>query len=245
MPLCHSTLRSPPPLLAISKKKKKKLCRISGHGPRRCQTSNLRAMFYFPLIASRATLCSSSRRNIQKYAGCGSAESSGITSEGNDVLASLSGAPEKRQSLHFSWTPRTTHTHLRLQLSDGIILLFLSVCVCVCVCLAWRQRLGSQIEVVPEVPSGMASSHVCSLDSAKATGTGHAPLEQEREREREKKRMFGAILSPHRQLQIAHMARLSESVPLSSEAARNNNEPSKRVQDFFCRANGSKKKKGG
>lgn len=53
--------------------------------------------------------------------------------------------------------------------------------------------------------------------------------------------MFGAILSPHRQLQIAHMARRSESMPLSSEAARNNNQPSKRVKDFSCRVNGSKK----
>lgn len=42
------------------------------------------------------------------------------------------------------------------------------------------------MEVVPEVPSGMASSHVCSLDSAKATGTGHAPLEQ-REKNQKKK----------------------------------------------------------
>lgn len=36
------------------------------------------------------------------------------------------------------------------------------------------------MEVVPEVPSGIASAHVCSLDSAKATGTGHAPMEQEK-----------------------------------------------------------------
>lgn len=89
-----------------------------------------------------------------------------------------------------------THTHLRLKLSWSIIL-----------CFAWRQRLGSQIEVVPEVPSGIASSYVCSLDSAKPTGSGHAP-------------MFGAILSPHRQLQIAHMARVSESMPLSTEEGR-------------------------
>lgn len=74
---------------------------------------------------------------------------------------------------HFRWTPKATHTHthLRLELSDSIILFF-----------AWRQRLGSQIDVVPEVPSGIASSHVCSLDSAKATGTGLAPMEQEKKR---------------------------------------------------------------
>lgn len=40
--------------------------------------------------------------------------------------------------------------------------------------------MGSQIEVVPEVPSGIASVHVCSLDSAKATGTGHALMDQEK-----------------------------------------------------------------
>lgn len=55
------------------------------------------------------------------------------------------------------------------------------------------------MEAVPEVPSGTTSSHVCSLDSAKATGTNHAPMEQE------KKSTFGATLSPHNQLQIAHM----------------------------------------
>ena len=40
---------------------------------------------------------------------------------------------------------------------------------------------------MPEVPSGMASSHVCSLDPAKATGTGHAPLEQREKKKKKKK----------------------------------------------------------
>ena len=90
------------------------------------------------------------------------------------MLASLSTVPKKCQSLisdglQQPHTHTHTHTHLPLQLSDSIIL-----------CFTWRQRLGSQIEVVPEVPSGIASAHVCSLDSAKATGTGHAPMEQEK-----------------------------------------------------------------
>lgn len=38
------------------------------------------------------------------------------------------------------------------------------------------------MKVVPEVPSGIASSLVCSLDSAKATGTGLALMEQEKKR---------------------------------------------------------------
>lgn len=42
--------------------------------------------------------------------------------------------------------------------------------------------MASQTEVVPEVPSGSTSSCVCSLDSAKATGTGLAPMEQEKRR---------------------------------------------------------------
>lgn len=71
--------------------------------------------------------------------------------------------------------------------------------------------MGSQIAVLPEVPSGIASAHVCRADSAKATGTGLAQWSK-------RKRMFGAILSPHRQLQIAHMASVSESMPLSTEA---------------------------
>lgn len=70
----------------------------------------------------------------------------------------------------FTRTPRN-HTHSHLELNDSIILLC-----------AWRQRLASQIEVVPEVPSGSTSSRVCSLDSAKATGTGLAPMEQEKKR---------------------------------------------------------------
>lgn len=40
--------------------------------------------------------------------------------------------------------------------------------------------MDSQREVVPEVLSGIASVHVCSLASAKATGTGCAPMEQEK-----------------------------------------------------------------
>lgn len=60
-------------------------------------------------------------------------------------------------------------THLRLKLSYSISL-----------CFAWRQRLGSQIKAVPEVPSGIASAHVCSSDSAKATGTGHTLMEQDK-----------------------------------------------------------------
>lgn len=70
----------------------------------------------------------------------------------------------------FTCTPRN-HTRSHLELNDSIILFC-----------AWRQRLASQIEVVPEVPSGSTSSRVCSLDSAKATGTGLAPMEQEKKR---------------------------------------------------------------
>lgn len=66
--------------------------------------------------------------------------------------------------------------------------------------------MDSHIEVVPKVLSGIASAHVCMADSAKATGTGIG--------------WFGAILSPHRQLQIAHMASVSQSMPLSAETER-------------------------
>lgn len=41
------------------------------------------------------------------------------------------------------------------------------------------------------------------------------PMERE-------KRLFGAILSPHKQLQIAHMASVTKSMPLSTEAERGN-----------------------
>lgn len=64
------------------------------------------------------------------------------------------------------------------------------------------------MEVVPEVPSGGASSHVSSLDSAEVTGTGRAPVCV--------CVCGGGILSPHRQLQTAHMASLSQFTPLSA-----------------------------
>lgn len=64
---------------------------------------------------------------------------------------------------------------------------------------------------MPGVASGKAPAYVGRADSAKATGTGVTQWS-------ERKRMFGAILSPHRQLQIAHMASVSESMPLSTEA---------------------------
>lgn len=63
------------------------------------------------------------------------------------------------------------------------------------------------MEVVPEVPSGIASSHVCTQDCAKATGTSRALMEQEKTPQNS---ISAAILSPHRQLQIAHMASVSE-----------------------------------
>lgn len=68
------------------------------------------------------------------------------------------------------------------------------------------QRLGTHTEAVPEVPSGVASSHVSSLDSAKVTGSGHAPMWGG----------GGGILSPQRQLQTAHMASVSQFTPLST-----------------------------
>lgn len=56
---------------------------------------------------------------------------------------------------------------VRLKLSCSVTLGF-----------AWRQRLGSQTEVVPEVPSGGAPAHVCGADSAKATGAWCGPMER-------------------------------------------------------------------
>lgn len=66
---------------------------------------------------------------------------------------------------------KTPHTHSHLELNDSIFLFC-----------ARRQRLASQIEVVPEVASGSTSSCVCSSDSAKAAGTGLVPMEQEKTR---------------------------------------------------------------
>ncbi|KAJ4940256.1 hypothetical protein JOQ06_026565, partial [Pogonophryne albipinna] len=63
---------------------------------------------------------------------------------------------------------------------------------------------GSQKEVVPEVPSAVASALPRRLAQALS-------------RWNKRKRMFGAILSPHRQLQITHMASVLESMPLSTE----------------------------
>lgn len=42
-------------------------------------------------------------------------------------------------------------------------------------CAARRQRLASQTRAVPEVPSAIASTHVCWADSAKVTGMAGAP----------------------------------------------------------------------
>ena len=100
-------------------------------------------MFYFP-HRNHATLCSSSFLGYTEHAGCRGAESWRITSEGgNNVLASLSAVPKKCQSLTSLQQP---HMHLRPGLSYSVIQ-----------CFAWRQRLGSRTEVVPEVPSGVAS----------------------------------------------------------------------------------------
>lgn len=66
---------------------------------------------------------------------------------------------------------------------------------------AHGQRLGAPTEAAPEVPSGVAASHVGRLDPAKVTGTGH---------------VGGGILSPRRQLQTPHMASVSQFMPLNT-----------------------------
>ena len=73
--------------------------------------------------------------------------------------------------------------------------------------------MASQKEAVPEVPSAVASA-------LSARRTLPRRLAQALSRWNKRKRMFGAILSPHRQLQITHMASVSESMPLSTEAER-------------------------
>lgn len=84
------------------------------------------------------------------------------------------------------------------------------------------QRLGTRTEAVPEVPSGVASSHVSSLDPAKVTGTGRAP-------------MWGGILSPPRQLQTAHMASVSQFTPLSTILGSGHRKtPLKKGRLLFC-----------
>lgn len=104
---CHSVIFSPFTTSVISHFKK--LCRISGHGLQCCQTL-IFSMFYFP-HHYHATLCSSFSRNIQSTTGCRGAESWEITSEGNNVLASLWAMPKKLPIPHFRLTPRATHTH--------------------------------------------------------------------------------------------------------------------------------------
>lgn len=92
------------------------------------------------------------------------------------------------------------HTHLHLKLSSSIILFC-----------ARRWRLATQMEAVPEVPSGTTSSHVCSLDSAKATGTNHTPMEQEK-----KKHFWCHPITTQPAADSTH-ASVSKSLPLSTE----------------------------
>lgn len=61
------------------------------------------------------------KQEYTEYAGYRAAESSKTTSEENNVLASLSAMPEKRQSL-ISNGLQEPHTHLCLRLSYSIIL---------------------------------------------------------------------------------------------------------------------------
>lgn len=109
------------------------------------------------------------------------------------MLASLSAVPKKCQSLISLQQP---HMHLRLELSYSIIQ-----------CFAWRQRLRLCLRCRLALPLPMSAR----AGSAKATGTGRAPMEQE-----EKARSVPSYRHTGR-LQIAHMASVSESMPLSTE----------------------------
>jgi len=125
-------------------------------------------MFYFT-SHHHATLCSASSRNTQNTLDVE------VLKAPKQHLKEIMCWPlckpcQKNANPSFQMDSKShTHTHLCLKLSYSIIL-----------CFAWRQRLGSQIEVVPEVPSGRASAHVCRVDPARATGTGHAPMEQQK-----------------------------------------------------------------